>query len=162
MITPIALADLSATAKGVARPEDVLTTPDGRVFVSDAGAIVSEILPDGTLRRIGVATGGEPNGMSLLPDGEHVVVADFAQGVLRRVDLATGDAEVVLSEVEARPLGAVNYPLVDLAGALWVSSSPRRIPPRRSRRASPTGSLPASTPTARRRSSSTGSRGRTA
>ncbi len=128
MITPIALADLSATAKGVARPEDVLTTPDGRVFVSDAGAIVSEILPDGTLRRIGVATGGEPNGMSLLPDGEHVVVADFAQGVLRRVDLATGDAEVVLSEVEARPLGAVNYPLVDRAGAIWVSTSTRQDP----------------------------------
>ena len=47
MIGRIALADLTATAKGVTRPEDVLTTPDGRVVARDGGAAVA----CGALRR---------------------------------------------------------------------------------------------------------------
>lgn len=128
MIAPIALADLGRTAQGVARPEDVQRAPDGRVFVSDAGAIVSEILADGSVRRVGAPTGGEPNGFTILADGATAVVADFAQGVLRRVDLETGAAEDWVSEVEGRPLGAVNYALADRSGAVWVSTSTRQDP----------------------------------
>jgi gluconolactonase len=62
-----------------------------------------------------------------MPDGS-VVVANFARSALQRVDLRTGSVEVVLDEVDGRPLGSVNYPVVDRDGVLWVSSSARGDP----------------------------------
>ncbi len=126
MIEPIPLDRLTTTAHGVARPEDVTVSADGRVFVSDAGATVSEIRSDGTLRRIGAA-GGEPNGIALTPDGA-MVVADFQAGVLQRLDLTTGAIEVLVGDLDGQPLGAVNYPIVDSNGAIWVSVSTRTDP----------------------------------
>jgi gluconolactonase len=101
-------------------------TRDGRVLVSDAGSAVAEILPDGGIRRVGAA-GGEPNGLAPMPDGS-VVVANFARSALQRVDLRTGAVEILLEQVDGHPLGAVNYPLVDRDGVLWVSSSARGDP----------------------------------
>jgi gluconolactonase len=124
-MTPL-LHDLEPVGRGVGRPEDVHVDADGRVFVSDAGAAISEILPDGGLRRIGAA-GGEPNGFALLADGT-AVLANFALGVLQRVDLATGGVEPFVDAVDGEPLGAVNYPLADRAGNVWVSSSSRGDP----------------------------------
>jgi sugar lactone lactonase YvrE len=126
VIGPIPLDRLSTTAHGVTRPEDVQVTADGRLLVSDAGSAVAEVLPDGTLRRFGAA-GGEPNGIAPMPDGS-VVIANFAAGVLQRVDLGSGAVDVVLDAVGGQPLGAVNYPLLDRAGSLWVSSSTRTDP----------------------------------
>jgi gluconolactonase len=126
VIEPIPLDRLTTTAHGVTRPEDVKITADGRVLVSDAASAVAEVLADGSLRRFGAA-GGEPNGLAPMPDGS-VVVANFAAGVLQRVDLGSGAVEVVLDSVDGQPLGAVNYPLLDRDGALWVSSSTRTDP----------------------------------
>jgi sugar lactone lactonase YvrE len=117
---------LVAVGKGIRRPEDVHVTPDGRVFASDADAAISEIRPDGTLRRIGAA-GGEPNGFALLPD-DSAVIANFALGVLQHLDLTSGSLTTILDRVEGEPLGAINYPLVDSTGAIWASSSARRDP----------------------------------
>ena len=126
MIRSIPLELLGTTAHGVARPEDVKVTRAGRVLVSDAAAAVSEILPDGGLRRIGKA-GGEPNGLAPMPDGS-IVIANFASAVLQRLDPVSGSIEVLLDEVDGQPLGAVNYPVADRHGAIWVSSSTRSDP----------------------------------
>jgi gluconolactonase len=120
------LRDLERVGRGVQRPEDVHVDADGHVFVSDANAAISEILPGGGLRRIGAA-GGEPNGFALLADGS-AIVANFALGVLQRVELTTGEVEPFVESVGGAPLGAVNYPLLDRAGDLWVSSSTRGDP----------------------------------
>jgi sugar lactone lactonase YvrE len=121
MVERIALDDLTVVADGVTRPEDILVLPDGRVFVSDASAAVSEILPDGSSRPIGSA-GGEPTGLGLLPDG-RVVMANFASGAVQRLDLTTGAVDVLAERVGDRPLTCANYPLVDLDGSIWVSCS---------------------------------------
>jgi gluconolactonase len=126
VIQPIPLERLGTTGHGVTRPEDVKVTRGGRVFVSDAASAVSEILPDGGLRRIGKA-GGEPNGLAPMPDGS-IMIANFALGVLQRLDPASGAIDVVLDEIDGQPLGAVNYPVADRAGAIWVSSSTRTDP----------------------------------
>jgi gluconolactonase len=78
------------------------------------------------LRRIGKA-GGEPNGLAPMPDGS-IVIANFALGVLQRLDPASGTIDVVLDEIDGQPLGAVNYPVADRDGAIWVSSSTRSDP----------------------------------
>jgi gluconolactonase len=96
------------------------------VFVSDSLASISEILPNGDLRRLGAA-GGEPNGFALRSDGS-AVLANFALGILQRVDLTSGTVETYVDAVGGVPLGAVNYPLIDRAGDLWVSSSSRGDP----------------------------------
>jgi sugar lactone lactonase YvrE len=121
MATAPGAADLSAVATGISRPEDVLVHPDGRVFASDASAAVSEILPDGTHRRVGDA-GGEPNGLAVLPDG-NIVIANFGSGVVQRLDLATGAVDVVADHVDGRPLTCANYPVVDVDGSILVSCS---------------------------------------
>ena len=126
MIRSIPLELLGTTGHGVTRPEDVKVTRAGRVLVSDAAAAVSEILPDGGLRRIGKA-GGEPNGLAPMPDGS-IVIANFASGVLQRLDPASGAIDVVLDAIDGQPLGAVNYPVADRTGAIWVSSSTRSDP----------------------------------
>jgi sugar lactone lactonase YvrE len=125
-VEPIPLDALSTTAHGVVRPEDLTVTPDGRVLASDAASAVAEILPSGGIRRIGKA-GGEPNGICALADGS-VLIANFASGALQRLDLDTGRVDTVVDRIGDDALGAVNYPLVDSHGAVWVSSSTRGDP----------------------------------
>ena len=119
------------------------------MLVSDAAAAVSEILPDGGLRRIGKA-GGEPNGLAPIPDGS-IVIANFASGVLQRLDPASGAIDVLLDELDGQPLGAVNYPVVDRAGAIWVSGSTRTDPVATIASGRRTASSSGSIPTGRRR-----------
>jgi sugar lactone lactonase YvrE len=117
---------LTTVAHGIVRPEDVQVARDGTVYASDAGAAISEIRPDGSMRRIGRA-GGEPNGFTLTEDGA-AIIANFALGRLQRLDLASGRVDTVLDRVDGRELGSVNYPLSDRSGAIWVSTSTARDP----------------------------------
>ncbi len=126
MIDPIPIGAFSRTANGVARPEDIIVTPDGRVLVSDARSAVAEILADGSIRRFGAA-GGEPNGIDIAPDGT-VLIANFSTGALQRLDLVSGHVKTVIDHAGGRALTAVNYPLVDSHGAIWVSCSTQTDP----------------------------------
>ena len=60
----IDVTELVPIGRGVERPEQVLVTSDGRVFASDKGSAVAEILGENDIRRIGNA-GGDPNGIAL-------------------------------------------------------------------------------------------------
>ncbi len=118
----IALDDLTVVGRGVNRPEDVAVGRDGRVFVSDASAAVSEILSDGTTRAVGKA-GGEPNGINLTEDNTAVVIANFASGALQRCDLATQEMSVLCDAVEGRVLRHPNYPILARDGSIYCSES---------------------------------------
>jgi hypothetical protein len=61
---PIEITDLVPIGRGVQRPEQVVVTSDGRVFASDRGSAVAEILGENKIRRIGNA-GGEPDGIAV-------------------------------------------------------------------------------------------------
>src|SRR5260370_25566087 len=108
MIDPIPIGAFSRTANGVARPEDIIVTPDGRVLVSDARSAVAEILADGSIRRFGAA-GGEPNGIDIAPDGT-VLIANFSTGPLQRLDLVSGPLNTVINPVGGRARTALNHP----------------------------------------------------
>ncbi|HJN92831.1 MAG TPA: hypothetical protein QGF05_08945, partial [Dehalococcoidia bacterium] len=58
----IARDELQRVGVGVQRPEDVVVSRDGRVWLSDQASACAEVLPDGSLRRVGEA-GGAPNGI---------------------------------------------------------------------------------------------------
>ena len=111
MLAPIPLASLRKVGVGLRRPEDVVVGRDGRVWASDQASACAEILPDGTLRRVGKA-GGAPNGINMDTRG-RIVIANFGLGTaptgpLQRLDPVTGAVEVLLDAIDGRPLVASN------------------------------------------------------
>ena len=72
MGTEIGLDGIGFVGQGLARPECVLATRRGDLFVSDKRGGVMHIAPDGTQRLIG---GGSlvPNGIALLRDGSFAI-----------------------------------------------------------------------------------------
>lgn len=118
----IEVTDLVPIGRGIERPEQVLVTRDGRLFASDKGSAVAEILGEHDICRIGKA-GGEPNGIALDHRG-HFLIANFGLGVLQDLDPDNGEiVALITDDVHGYPLKWLNYVLVDSAGALWCSVS---------------------------------------
>src|SRR5204862_509235 len=111
-LAAIGLEGLSRVAEGIARPEDVLVTPTGRIFASDASAAVSEIHADGSRTPIGDA-GGEPNGLAML--GDDLVIANFALGIVQLLELTSGRVATL-----AR-WGLADGCAVDAESNVWVT-----------------------------------------
>jgi gluconolactonase len=116
------LDNLTPWGNGLNRPEGVAVARDGRVYASDANAAVSEILPDGSLRPIGMA-GGQPNGINITTNGEAVVIANFEGHSLQQLDLASGEVSTLCDQVEGRPLRFANYPIIARDGTIYCTSS---------------------------------------
>ena len=118
----IQVTDLMPIGYRIERPEQVVVTSDGRIFASDRGSAVAEILGENRIRRIGNA-GGEPNGIAVDRRG-HFLIANFGSGVLQDLDPDSGEiTSLVSDDVNGKPIKWLNYVLVDSAGALWCSVS---------------------------------------
>lgn len=117
----IPLSSLRKVGLGLARPEDVVVSRDGRVWASDQQSACAEILPGGGLRRVGKA-GGAPNGINMDRDG-RIVIANFFDGPVQRLDVETGTVATVCDEVDGVRLTHANYPLVDSRGNIWCANS---------------------------------------
>jgi sugar lactone lactonase YvrE len=119
----------AATARrvgvGLSRPECVLVERDGTIWASDNRATACRINPDGTQELFG-ESGGTPNGLAMDQEG-MLYVADIELGLVLRMD-RDGREQVVLDEIDGRPLGAANFPYMDEAGNLWVTVSTRTTP----------------------------------
>jgi len=121
---PLTQIPLSACRKlgvGVQRPEDVVVGADGRVWASDQQSACAQLLPDGTLRRVGNA-GGAPNGINMDAEG-RIIIANFEAGPVQRLDVERGTVEVICSAVAGRSLTASNYPILDRNGTIWCANS---------------------------------------
>ena len=126
---PLAKIETSAMEKigqGIARCEDVVVSRDGRVWASDQQSACAEILPDGSLRRVGRA-GGAPNGINMDAQG-RIIIANFGvyegeDGPLQRLDVETGAVEVLASEIDGQTLTACNYPIVASDGTIYCTHS---------------------------------------
>ncbi|MCY3923714.1 MAG: hypothetical protein OXG27_15155, partial [Chloroflexi bacterium] len=71
-LTPIRKDQLSKVGVGVQRPEDVVVSRDGRVWMADQASAAAEALPDGSLNRVGHA-GGLPNGNNMDAEGRIII-----------------------------------------------------------------------------------------
>lgn len=125
-LKPIEVTSFRKVGLGVKRPEDVVVSHDGRVWLSDQASACAEVLPDGRLRRVGNA-GGAPNGINMDVQG-RIVIANFGgpddgRGPLQRLDPETGDVETVCGDLDGRPLFGSNYPVIDGHGRIWCSHS---------------------------------------
>lgn len=117
------------------RPECVIATRDGGLWVSDARGGVMRIGAGGGQRLIraadrstdrGVPGGRLPNGLSLGANGD-VLVCDFAAGVLECLS-ADGRCHTVLDNIDGQPLGRLNFVLRDALDRLWLTVSTRGDP----------------------------------
>ena len=52
-LSPIPLSECRKLGVGVQRPEDVVVGRDGRVWASDQQSACAQLLPDGSLKRLG-------------------------------------------------------------------------------------------------------------
>ncbi len=106
--------------------EDVLVTPDGRVWTGTVDGAIFAIEPDGSRITRVATTPGRPLGLEALPHG-RILVCDAHAGLIA-VDPATGRTETLLSEVEGRPMVFCNNAAVHSDGSIYFSDSSRHHP----------------------------------
>lgn len=124
-ISPVAMSQVRSVGRGLQRPECVLTTRSGDLFVSDSRGGVTVLKADGAQQYIG-ATGAPdgflPNGIALLPNRD-LLLANLgpAGGVWRMAP--DGAVALVLGEVDGLTLPSTNFVGVDARSRLWISIS---------------------------------------
>jgi len=134
------IRDLEPWGRGLHRPECVVGTPSGDVFVSDWRGGVGVVRADGSQEQWTARAPGidlKPNGISLAPDGSFLLAnLGDTGGVwqLRR----DGDLTPFLTEVDGVTLPPANFVTMDQTGRTWVSVSTRQRPRQRAWRRSVT------------------------
>lgn len=118
--------------KGLHRPECVLATRRGDLYVAALGNGVAHISPTGEQRFIGnvVEVDGQPwipNGIALEARGSFLVTNMGEGGGLWRL-YPDGRLEEALREVDGQKLTATNFVLQDHAGRLWMTVTTRQWP----------------------------------
>jgi sugar lactone lactonase YvrE len=132
-IEPIPLDSIDHVGAGLQRPECVLATRAGDLFVSDRRGGVTRIAPDGHTETFLAKPGSldvplHPNGIALERAGSFLIahLADDFGGVFRL--FRDGRVEPVLTAIDGATLPAVNFVLVDAQERIWVTISTRRQP----------------------------------
>lgn len=123
----ISLADVGFVGSGLARPECVLATARGSLFVSDRRGGVCCIEPDGRQRLIGAGASLLPNGIALRQDGSFLVANLNSEGGVWQID-SEGQTRPFLIEVNGAPLPAVNFVRLDVGGRVWICANPPLTP----------------------------------
>ena len=118
----LTLADLGRVGQDLHRPECVLITASGDLYVSDERGGVTQIAPDGSTRLYtGHNEQGQPlaaNGFALLADGSFLVAPLCGGGVYRL--FRDGRAEPWLQQADGQTLHAPNFVLLDPQQRVWI------------------------------------------
>jgi sugar lactone lactonase YvrE len=128
----IDVRDLAFVGADLARPECVVATARGDVFVSDRRGGITRLGADGTqtlIRARGVAD-FVPNGFSLLPDRSFAIANLGAEGGAWRL-LPDGALVPEALEVDGVRLPPTNFVNADHTSGelrLWISVSTRQVP----------------------------------
>ncbi|MCL6416499.1 SMP-30/gluconolactonase/LRE family protein [Aestuariirhabdus sp. Z084] len=127
------LANVLWRGTGLVRPECVLTTARGYIYVSDFRGGVTEIAPSGEQQFFGGSAVGEygilkPNGIALLENGDFLIahLGDTLGGIFRIS--RNNDIDPFLTEVDGEPLPPSNFVYLDRQGRIWITVSTRHQP----------------------------------
>ncbi len=126
----IAPDDVQFIADNLSRPECVLTTRSGDIFVSDARGGVSVIKADGEQRLIrpeNAPDGFLPNGIALMANRDLLIANLGPAGGVWRLTQA-GQLSLEVSEADGVELPPINFVGLDREGRLWITVSTRVIP----------------------------------
>ena len=128
----LTVSDLQFVGRDLARPECVVATARGDVYVSDKRGGILQLMPDGQQKLLageGV-DGFLPNGFSLLPDRSFAVAKFGHLGGAWRL-MPDGELIPQVLEVKGMTLPPTNFVHAEQQGGglrLWVSVSTRHIP----------------------------------
>jgi sugar lactone lactonase YvrE len=124
----IQLSDITFIGEDLHRPESVIATAKGELFVSDHECSVRELgKPKPKLQ--GVPEGFLTNGIALTPQREFLVanLGTSCGGGVWKVDRAH-NLTPLLMEVDGEPLPSTNFVTIDAKGRTWISMSTRKVP----------------------------------
>jgi sugar lactone lactonase YvrE len=127
MISP---DDVEFIANDLSRPECVLTTQRGDLFISDGRGGVSVIDANGQQRLIkpdGAPAGFLPNGIALLPNRDVLIANLGPAGGVWRLTLE-GALYLEIEAADGVPLPPINFVGLDAKGRLWITVSTRVMP----------------------------------
>jgi hypothetical protein len=115
-------SDFTYVGSNLRRPECVLTTACGDLYVSDKRGGVTRISPDGSETLYAGRTADADilaaNGFALLRDGSFLIAPLVGGGVFRLQ--RNGQAELVVQEADGRTLACPNFVLLDHEERIWV------------------------------------------
>ena len=126
----ISAGDLVPFGRDFHRPECVLSTPGGDIFVPDWRGGVTRIRPSGSQDTWLAASPGfdlRPNGIALAPDGTFLLANLSDTGGVWRLD-RDGRLTPFVTEIGGRPLPPANFVTVDAWDRTWISVSTRHVP----------------------------------
>ncbi len=124
----IELSSLTHVGEGLKRPESVIATARGELFVSDHDCVVRAV-DTPAVPPAGMPAGFLTNGIALTPQRDFLVAnlgTDCGGGVWR-LDRQR-QLRPVLMEVDGVPLTSTNFVTVDAVGRTWISMSTRMVP----------------------------------
>ena len=127
---PIPVSALEPWGSGLSRPECVVATPAGDVFVPEWPGGVTVVRADGgiqTWRAASPALDLRPNGIALADDGSFLIANLGDDGGVWRLD-RTGALTPVVKEVDGIPLPPANFVTIDEHDRVWISVSTRLFP----------------------------------
>lgn len=124
----IELSSITPVGQGLKRPESVIATARGDLFVSDhdCGVRAVDTVPT---RPHGMPEGFLPNGIALTPEREFLVanLGTTCGGGVWRID-RNHQMRPVLMEIDGEPLSSTNFVSIDALGRTWISMSTRMVP----------------------------------
>lgn len=124
------LSDLEFYPAELNRPECVLATASGHIFLSDGRGGVATMNPDGSLH-LTLAKNPPPefipNGIAVLPDRTFLIANLGPEGGVWHL-AADGTLTPRLREIDGRKLPATNFVGIDPAGRTWVTVSTWQVP----------------------------------
>lgn len=128
----LSVDSLTPLGRALDRPECVLCTARGDVYVADWRGGVTLIAPDGhQMLFAGPAPGNrplKPNGIALRADGSFLV-ADLSPDTGGVFELRRdGQVRPLLEQVDGVTLPPTNFVVEDPAGRTWITVSTRRVP----------------------------------
>jgi sugar lactone lactonase YvrE len=130
------LRDLEFVGSDLDRPECVMATRSGDLFVPDKRGGISIVRADGRTERVlakGVPEGFLPNGIALLPD-RSVLIANLGPtgGVYHMTP--DGTLRPKLLEIDGKQLEPTNFVGIDRMSRIWITVSTKLIPREQSMR----------------------------
>lgn len=126
----ISLSALEAHGTGLHRPECVVATPSGDVFVPEWPGGITVVHADGQTQTWRAALSADdlrPNGIALASDGSFLIANLGDSGGVWRLD-RSGALTPVLTEVDGVPVPPANFVTIDEQGRTWISVSTRMAP----------------------------------
>jgi sugar lactone lactonase YvrE len=129
-MSSVKLEDVGFVGSGLSRPELVITTRSGDLFVSDKRGGISTFRPGGPVRLIEARNppaGFLPNGFALLPDRSFLIANLGPSGGVYHL-AADGTLTPRLLEIDGKQIPPTNFVGIDYESRVWVTVSTWQIP----------------------------------